>query len=158
MLKGVEAVKLYETLAADIASQIAQGVIREGERIPSVRRTSQHHNLSVSTVIRAFLLLESQGLIESRPQSGYFVQRQPALPRLPPNRPHRPPWRAAKRWTPANSCSPPCARSIRAACRSAPPIPILPVPVGALNQYANSAARRVGQMGITADLPPGIRS
>ena len=37
--------KLYETLAADIASQIAQGVIREGEKIPSVRQTSQHHNL-----------------------------------------------------------------------------------------------------------------
>ena len=72
--------KLYETLAADISSLIAQGVIQEGERIPSVRQTSQHHNLSISTVIRAFLLLESQGVIESRPQSGYFVRKRPALP------------------------------------------------------------------------------
>jgi hypothetical protein len=30
--EGSQAVKLYETLAADIAGQIAQGVIREGER------------------------------------------------------------------------------------------------------------------------------
>jgi DNA-binding transcriptional MocR family regulator len=92
-----------------------------------VRQTSQHHNLSVSTVIRAFLLLESQGLIESRPQSGYFVRRKPAMqpPALPGNHLHRPNWRAARRWTPANSSSPPCARSIRAACRSALPIPIL---------------------------------
>lgn len=66
--------KLYEALAADFTNLIEQGVLRHGERIPSVRQTSQHHNLSVSTVIRAYLLLESQGLIESHPQSGYFVR------------------------------------------------------------------------------------
>jgi len=68
---------LYETLAADIESQVARGVLLEGERLPSVRQTSQHRSLSISTVLRAYSLLESRGVIESRPQSGYFVRPRP---------------------------------------------------------------------------------
>lgn len=66
--------KLYEELAETIRKQIEDGIMLEGEKIPSVRRTSQQYQLSISTVIRAYLLLESRGLIESRPQSGYFVR------------------------------------------------------------------------------------
>ncbi len=66
--------KLYETLARDIEDLIRRGVFRQGERVPSVRKTSQHHRLSITTVIHAYLLLESKGIIESRPQSGYFVR------------------------------------------------------------------------------------
>jgi len=66
--------KLYEKLAGDIDEQIERGVFLAGERIPSVRHTSHHHKLSITTVIRAYVLLESQGVIESRPQSGYFVR------------------------------------------------------------------------------------
>jgi DNA-binding transcriptional MocR family regulator len=35
---------------------------------------SQQQNLSISTVLQAYALLERQGLIESRPQSGYYVR------------------------------------------------------------------------------------
>src|ERR1700709_892590 len=70
--------KLYERLAADIEGQVRRGVFRHGDRIPSVRQTSQHHKLSMTTVIHAYLLLESKGIIESRPQSGYFVRLTPA--------------------------------------------------------------------------------
>ncbi|MBP0598045.1 PLP-dependent aminotransferase family protein [Herbaspirillum sp. LeCh32-8] len=66
--------KLYEQLADTIRQQIEDGIMLAGEKIPSVRRTSQQYQLSISTVIRAYLLLESRGLIESRPQSGYFVR------------------------------------------------------------------------------------
>ena len=37
---------------------------------------SQQQNLSISTVLQAYSLLERQGLIESRPQSGYYVRAQ----------------------------------------------------------------------------------
>jgi DNA-binding transcriptional MocR family regulator len=68
-------VKLYEQLAKDIDDLVQRGVFRVGDRIPSVRQTSQHRQVSITTVIRAYLLLESKGVIESRPQSGYFVRR-----------------------------------------------------------------------------------
>ncbi|WP_143265596.1 GntR family transcriptional regulator, partial [Burkholderia cenocepacia] len=65
--------KLYEKLADDIERLIRQGVYRHGDRIPSVRQASQQHRISITTVLHAYLLLESRGLLESRPQSGYFV-------------------------------------------------------------------------------------
>ena len=69
--------KLYEKLAKDIEELIENGVFRPGERLPSIRQTSQHHRLSITTVVHAFLLLESKGIIESHPQSGYFVRVPP---------------------------------------------------------------------------------
>ncbi|SHN41955.1 DNA-binding transcriptional regulator, MocR family, contains an aminotransferase domain [Duganella sacchari] len=153
-----ETVKLYETLAAYIASQIAQGVIREGEKIPSVRQTSQHHNLSVSTVIRAFLLLESQGLIESRPQSGYFVRRKPAMQAAgAAGEPLAPAELARGATLDTSEFVLTTLRSInQGSVPLGSPYPDPAVfPWARLNQYANSLARRVGQMGMTADLPPG---
>jgi DNA-binding transcriptional regulator YhcF (GntR family) len=66
-------VKLYERLVGEIEGMVARGVLKPGERVLSVRRTSEQYNLSITTVVRAFLLLKSRGVIESRPQSGYFV-------------------------------------------------------------------------------------
>jgi len=65
--------KLYEQLADDIERQIRRGVFRHGDRLQSVRETSQQRKISITTVVRAYLLLESRGLIVSRPQSGFFV-------------------------------------------------------------------------------------
>ena len=65
--------KLYEKLAYDIEQQILKGVYRDGERLQSVRETSRQRQISITTVLRAYLQLESRGLIASRPQSGFFV-------------------------------------------------------------------------------------
>ncbi|MBY0243546.1 MAG: GntR family transcriptional regulator, partial [Burkholderiaceae bacterium] len=66
--------KLYESLAADIAGQIERGVLLPGDKLPSVRQASGQRGLSISTVLRAYSLLESRGVIESRPQSGFVVR------------------------------------------------------------------------------------
>ncbi|MCE1181622.1 MAG: PLP-dependent aminotransferase family protein [Rhodocyclales bacterium] len=63
----------YEKLASDLAALITDGLILQGERLPSVRRLAQERRLSVSTVIQALRQLEDRGLVEARPQSGYFV-------------------------------------------------------------------------------------
>ena len=68
--------KIYEKLAADIEGLIAGGVLLPGARIPSVRHASLQHKVSITTVLKAYLLLESKGAIESRPQSGYFVRQR----------------------------------------------------------------------------------
>lgn len=65
----------YEKLAAELEGMMADGALRHGDRLPSVRRLSQERRLSVSTVVQALRQLETRGLVEARPQSGYFVRR-----------------------------------------------------------------------------------
>ena len=65
---------LYEKIAAKIQSLIKEGTYNPGDRIPSVRKFSQQQDVSVSTILQAYLILENQGIIEARPQSGYYVR------------------------------------------------------------------------------------
>ncbi len=66
-------VYLYEEIASNLRQSITHGTFRPGERIPSVRQMSIKNGVSVTTILQAYQLLEEQGLIESRPQSGYYV-------------------------------------------------------------------------------------
>lgn len=65
---------LYRQVALRIAELIEHGTLRPGERVPSVRRCSEQQNVSIATVMQAYRLLEDRGLIEARPQSGYYVR------------------------------------------------------------------------------------
>lgn len=65
---------LYEQVASELADLVRQGTFRPGERIPSVRQLSRQRKISITTVLQAYMLLENQGLIETRPQSGYYVR------------------------------------------------------------------------------------
>ncbi|WP_291995509.1 PLP-dependent aminotransferase family protein [Candidatus Accumulibacter sp. ACC003] len=69
---------LYERLASDLSGIIVAGNLRPGERLPSVRRLARERRLSVSTVLQALRQLEDRGLVEARPQSGYFVRHASA--------------------------------------------------------------------------------
>lgn len=64
---------LYEEVATDIARLIESGVLRPGDRIPSVRSTCRERGVSPSTVLEAYRRLQDRGLIEPAPRSGYFV-------------------------------------------------------------------------------------
>src|SRR4030042_590829 len=64
----------YEQIANQVTMSIEQGVFRPGDRLPSVRELSRQQGVSISTVLQAYLLLENRGLIEARPQSGYYVR------------------------------------------------------------------------------------
>ena len=68
----------YERLAEDLSGFIVAGNLRPGERLPSVRRLSRERRLSISTVLQALHQLEDRGLVEARPQSGYFVRHAAA--------------------------------------------------------------------------------
>lgn len=71
---------LYTEITNGIAGQIRSGVLKAGDKLPSVRILCQQHGISMNTAKRVFLELESQSLIESKPQSGYFVSRYQKLP------------------------------------------------------------------------------
>lgn len=68
----------YQEIADGIAALIASGTLRAGQRIPSVRKAAAMHKVSAGTVLQAFDQLEARGLIEARPQSGYYVRPQHA--------------------------------------------------------------------------------
>jgi DNA-binding transcriptional MocR family regulator len=65
---------LYERVAHLVETQIATGTLRTNDRIPSVRSMSRSAKVSVSTVVQAYVHLENIGLIEARPQSGFYVR------------------------------------------------------------------------------------
>src|SRR5689334_10180725 len=64
----------YEQVAARIGWLVEQGTLPAGGRVPSVRALSQQQGVSISTVVQAYRLLEDRGVIEGRPQSGYYVR------------------------------------------------------------------------------------
>ena len=75
---------LYLRVAGEIENQIARAVLKIGERLPSVRVLSKEQGISVSTATQAYFHLEAKGLIEARPQSGYYVRFTPRqFPAMP---------------------------------------------------------------------------
>ncbi|HJV00722.1 MAG TPA: PLP-dependent aminotransferase family protein [Burkholderiaceae bacterium] len=148
---------LYESLAADIESQVARGVLLEGDKLPSVRQTSQHRNLSISTVLRAYSMLESRGVIESRPQSGYFVRpRTGGAPR--PAAVPAAPALVLSSEVDVSRLVLSTLRTIRTqgAVPLGSPYPDpSPFPWPRISQYANALARRAQHWSVMDDLPPG---
>ena len=65
---------LYEEIAARIGGMIEQGTYRPGDRIPSIRGLSRQLRVSVNTVMQAYVQLENRGVVEARPQSGFYVR------------------------------------------------------------------------------------
>ena len=68
---------LYQSLAARMAEAIHAGALKAGDRLPSVRRVSTQHRVSIATAVQAYRHLENQRLIEARPKSGHFVLSRP---------------------------------------------------------------------------------
>ena len=64
---------LYKELSKEISDMIENGVYIAGDRLPSVRSMAKGRNLSNTTVLKAYRDLESAGLINTIPQSGFYV-------------------------------------------------------------------------------------
>ena len=64
---------LYVQIANNFEHQIKNDLLKVGDKLPSLRTICLERGVSLSSVSQAYLELESRGLIESRPRSGYFV-------------------------------------------------------------------------------------
>ena len=153
---------LYETLAAEIEGQVARGVLLEGEKLPSVRQASQQRSLSISTVLRAYSLLESRGVIESRPQSGYFVRpRRAAMAAgaaAPGAMPHSAPAPVLSSEVDVSRLVLSTLRTIRTlgAVPLGSPYPDpAPFPWQRISRYASAIGRQQQPWSVMDDLPPG---
>lgn len=146
---------LYEKLADRVAGWIDRGTLRDGERLPSVRRMSRQERVSVSTVVQAYLLLENRGFVEARPQSGHYVRsrRRPPLPE--PRAPR-----------PASTAQRVSVSDLVARVYTSQRDPLV-VPLGTatvspellpterLNRMLANIARTAGGAGVAYDPPPG---
>ncbi len=77
MPAAVKSEHLYHEVADRIEELIARQALKVGDKLLSVRALSKEQGISLSTAFQAYYHLESKGLIEARPQSGYYVKFSP---------------------------------------------------------------------------------
>src|SRR5437016_10473921 len=149
---------LYRQVALRISELIEHGTLRPGERVPSVRKCSAQQSVSIATVMQAYRVLEDRGMIEGRPQSGYYVRAQRWSPPPEPEM-TRPPLRAVNVQT-----SDLILQLVRAGTdpnlvRLGATLPSLELfPIKELNRTMASAGRRAPLAAHKYDVPPGNRA
>ncbi len=147
--------KLYKRVALRISELIEHGTLRPGERIPSVRKLSEREEVSIATVMQAYRVLESRGLIEARPQSGYYVRAKLWSP--PPEPGKSQPARSATRVS-VNELVMEVLKATHAPALvgfgAAMPSPQL-LPTRQLHRTMASVARRHSLLCNSCDIPPG---
>src|SRR5215471_8327431 len=63
----------YEELASFITSLVHNGTLPPGSRVPSLRHISKQRMVSLTTALQAY------GVLEARPQSGFYVARRDSV-------------------------------------------------------------------------------
>jgi DNA-binding transcriptional MocR family regulator len=147
--------RLYQELADQLATLIREGTLKTGDRVPSVREVVRERRVSPATAMRAYELLESRGLIETRPRSGYYV-----CPPSPGPAPQPRPARSAARSTLVDVSE--LVFEILNAVRERDVIPLgsaFPSPVlfpwAKLARYLGSSARHMDPWSTVEGLSPG---
>lgn len=77
---------LYQQVVDLIGENIDSGTLLPGDRLPSLRKMSKSVGVSIPTVRQAYIELERQRRVESRPQSGYYVRHRMANEIVRPTR------------------------------------------------------------------------
>jgi DNA-binding transcriptional MocR family regulator len=155
MTQPPDASALYQQVAARVEQLIRSGTWRPGDRIPSVRRTSALHAVSMTTAIQAYLELENRGLIEARPKSGFFVRPQLRSALSEP-----------VTSTPKHTATHVGVGSLQSVLFDAARMPeVVPLgaaypgaenlPVKKLSRTMAAVARGAGASGVAYDMPPG---
>ena len=76
-LESSSAVPIYRQIVDQIGYQIANGTLQAGDRLPSVRELARRLPVNQNTVLKAYILLEEDGLISRRQGDGTFVAVAP---------------------------------------------------------------------------------
>ncbi|MBR2373796.1 MAG: GntR family transcriptional regulator [Lentisphaeria bacterium] len=66
-------VPLYQKIAEHILRDIRSGMLKPGDRIPTVREMSEQYSVSAIVGLRVFKELSNSGLVEKHDGEGYFV-------------------------------------------------------------------------------------
>ncbi|HBZ65129.1 MAG TPA: GntR family transcriptional regulator [Lachnospiraceae bacterium] len=69
-------VPIYKQIAEQFESDILAGIYAQGEYLPSIRGLAKDLKISVITTMKAYELLEQQGLVTAVQGKGYYVNAQ----------------------------------------------------------------------------------
>lgn len=69
-------VPIYQQIADSFKSDILEGRLGEGDYLPSIRGLAKELKISVITTMKAYELLESEGLVTAMQGKGYLVNAQ----------------------------------------------------------------------------------
>ena len=76
-------VPFYRQIIEQVQFAIARGLLKPGDRLPTVRQLAVDLSLNPNTVVRAYRELEIAQVLDTQQGSGTFVgQRKPELDRL----------------------------------------------------------------------------
>lgn len=64
---------IYRQLHDRVVAMVIEGVLKEGEALPSVRQVATEYRLNPLTVLKAYQQLADEGLVEKRRGLGMFV-------------------------------------------------------------------------------------
>ena len=145
----------YESIARTLSTLIERGVLRPGDRLPSLRDTREQSGASLGTIMHAYARLEDFGLIEARSRSGYYVRARPSRPAAEP----------VVSSPPTVSTEVNVASLVFDVLEAIKRPEIVPLgsafaspehfPIEKLNRAAADAARRLPAWSSVRDLPPG---
>jgi DNA-binding transcriptional regulator YhcF (GntR family) len=71
--KWDESQPIYRQLRDRVVAMMLEGVLKEGEAIPSVRQVATEYRVNPLTVLKAYQALADEGLVEKRRGLGMFV-------------------------------------------------------------------------------------
>jgi len=64
---------IWRQLADQVRAAVAQGVLRPGDRLPSVRELARRLVVNPNTIARTYQELEHEGLVHTRQGLGVFI-------------------------------------------------------------------------------------
>ena len=80
MIDAKSGVPFYRQIIEQAKYAIARGVLRRGDRLPTVRQLAVDLSINPNTVIRAYRELEIEGMLDTQQGSGTFVgDRRPDI-------------------------------------------------------------------------------
>ena len=64
---------IYRQLRDRVIAMILDGVLKEGDSLPSVRNVAAEYRVNPLTVLKAYQQLADEGLVETRRGLGFFI-------------------------------------------------------------------------------------
>ena len=69
-------VPIYQQISEQLKADILAGKLKEGEYLPSIRGLAKDLKISVITTMKAYELLEAEGLVTAAQGKGFYVNAQ----------------------------------------------------------------------------------